>query len=86
MLQIACTFNIFFYIYVPYYARLLHMLGFLLSPKKAMPICYKPSGLFKNLKIDNQQLQIIESISPQSICREFISPVGYFFYILKNKK
>ncbi len=24
-------------------------------------------------------LQIIVSISPKSICREFISPVGYFF-------
>ncbi len=27
----------------------------------------------------NLHLQIIESISPQSTCREFIRTVGYFF-------
>ncbi len=31
----------FYYIYVPYYAMLLHMLGFLLCPQK---LCYKLSG------------------------------------------
>ncbi len=29
---------------------------------------------------DDLHLQIIASISPKSICREFISPVGYFFH------
>ncbi len=29
---------------------------------------------------DDLHLQIIASISPKSICRKFISPVGYFFY------
>ncbi len=44
MLQIAWTFNMF--IHVLYYAVLLHMLGFLLSPKSYVDFCYKPSGLF----------------------------------------
>ncbi len=36
--------------------------------------------LIQNLNFfcDDLHLQIIASISPKSICREFISPVGYF--------
>ncbi len=45
MLQIAWTFNIMF-IYVPYYAGLLQMLGFPLSQKSYVDFCYKPSALF----------------------------------------
>ncbi len=54
-------------IYVPYYARLLHMLGFILSPKNYANFCYNPRGLFLiNFFFNDLQLQIIESISPKS--------------------
>ncbi len=43
ILQIAWTFDMFNH--VPYYAGLLLMLGFPLSPKRHVDFCYKPSGL-----------------------------------------
>ncbi len=44
MLQIVWIFNMF--IHLPYYAGLLHMLGFLLSQNSYVDFCYKPSELF----------------------------------------
>ncbi len=51
-------------------------------PKKLPISVISPVGYFFYLIFfDDLQLQIIESISSQSICKEFISPVGYFYLL-----
>ncbi len=69
---------------------LLAMLGFPVSQKRHAVSCLYLSGLFfiiKNLIFfcDELHLQIIASISPKIICREYISPVGYFFFKFRNR-